>query len=623
MHGLYFFYLGEFMKTIVLKVSLLMLFLAPLAVADYKDEITKINDRVQVLADGNAGLSSSERFKELVDGAYDYLMLSRPEYATYLGDPRGQDRWTDQSVSASRQREADNRVFLAALENIDRKELSASEQVNYDLLYDSQLRDVEGQQFPGDFMPLNQMGGVQQDIAQMMAISQPKNSEDYANMISRLETAPEVVEQTIAWMRKGMEAGVTPPAITLRDVPQQIRNQLVDDADQSPILGAFKQFPASVDSLQQKAFKQQAEAAFSNGIAPAFEKLLAFVENEYIPAARKTIAMGDLPNGKAWYAYNVKQRTTTDLTPEQIHEIGLSEVKRIRSEMDEIIESTGFDGTFEEFLEFLRTDPQFYHETKEDLLREYRDIAKRADPELMKLFGKLPRTPYGVIPIPSYAEKSQTTAYYQGGSVEAGRPGNFFANTYALDTRPRWEMEALTLHEAVPGHHLQLALQDELTDVPWFRRLGGYTGFIEGWGLYSESLGVEMGFYKDPYSKFGQLTYEMWRAIRLVVDTGMHQLGWTRQQAIDYFMKNAGKQEHDVIVEIDRYIVWPGQALAYKIGELKIKELRAYATNALGEDFDIRAFHDEVLGKGALPLSVLDANIKTWVKAQLDSGSSP
>ena len=611
------------MKTIILKVSLVLLLLIPLANADYKSEIATISERVQELADGDAGLSSSERFKELVDMAYEYAMLSYPEFATFMGDTRGQDRWTDSSVSATRQREADTKLFLAALENIDRGGLSTSEQVNYDLLYDSQVRDVEGQQFPGDFMPVNQMGGVQQSIARMMALTQPKNSEDYGNMIARLEKAPEVIDQTIVWMRKGMEAGVTPPAITLRDVPQQIRNQLVDEAAESPLLGAFKQFPANVDSLQQEAFEQQAEAAFSDGIAPAFERLLAFMENEYIPAARKTIAMGDLPNGKAWYAYNVKRSTTTDLTPEQIHEIGLSEVKRIRSEMDDIIESVDFDGTFEEFLEFLRTDPQFYHETKEDLLREYRDIAKRADPELMKLFGRLPRTPYGVIPIPSYAEKSQTTAYYQRGSVEAGRPGNFFANTYALDTRPRWEMEALTLHEAVPGHHLQLALQDELEEMPWFRRVGGYTGFIEGWGLYSESLGVEMGFYKDPYSKFGQLTYEMWRAIRLVVDTGMHQLGWTRQQAIDYFMKNAGKQEHDVIVEVDRYIVWPGQALAYKIGELKIKELRAYATNALGEDFDIRAFHDEVLGKGALPLSVLDANIKTWVKEQLDSGSNP
>ncbi len=600
----------------IIFVSLLLLGLSSTASADYQDDIKALTTRMQELSGGETGLSDSERFDEIVDMTYDYTMLSHPEFATLLGDLRGQDRWTDNSEESTRQREQDAKTLLAALENIDRDALTPTEQINYDLLYDGQIREIEGQKFPTEFMPLNQMGGVQQDIAQMMAITQPKNAADYSNMIARLEKTPEVVEQTIAWMRKGMEAGITPPAITLRDVPQQIRNQLVDEADKSPMLGAFQKFPANVDSLQQESLKKQAEAAFSNRIAPAFEKLLAFVENEYIPAARKTVAMRDLPNGKAWYAYNVKQRTTTDLTPEQIHEIGLSEVKRIRSEMDGIIDSIGFEGTFEDFLEFLRTDPQFYHNTKEDLLREYRDIAKRADPELMKLFGRLPRTPYGVIPVPSYAEKSQTTAYYQRGSVEAGRPGNFFANTYALDTRPRWEMEALTLHEAVPGHHLQLALQDELEDVPWFRRVGGYTAYIEGWGLYSESLGVEMGFYQDPYSKFGQLTYEMWRAIRLVVDTGMHHLGWSRQKAIDYFMKNAGKQEHDVIVEIDRYIVWPGQALAYKIGELKIKELRAWATDELGEDFDIRGFHDEVLGKGALPLSVLEANIRAWVKAQ-------
>ena len=604
------------MKNILFSLILLLsCFAAPLN-ADYQDEINAMKIRMQELAGSETGLSDAERYSEIVAMTYEYTMLSYPEFATFLGDPRGQDRWTDDSLETVRQREQDAIMLLAALENIDRLALPDSDRVNYDLLYDSQKLDIEGQQFPGEFMPINQMGGVQQNIAQMMAITQPKNAQDYANMIARLEKAPQVIDQTIAWMRLGMEAGVTPPAVTLRDVPQQIRNQLVDEADQSPMLGAFQKFPASVDSLQQASLKKQAETVFSDQVTPALEKLLAFVENEYLPAARETIAMRDLPNGAAWYAYNVKQRTTTDLTPEQIHEIGLSEVKRIRGEMEKVIASTDFEGSFEEFLVFLRTDPQFYHETSEGLLREYRDIAKRADPELMKVFGKLPRTPYGIVPVPAYAEKSQTTAYYQRGSVDAGRPGNFFANTYALDTRPRWEMEALTLHEAVPGHHLQLALQDELEDMPWFRRVGGYTAFSEGWGLYSESLGEEMGFYKDPYSKFGQLTYEMWRAIRLVVDTGMHQLGWSRQQAIDYFMANAGKQEHDVIVEIDRYIVWPGQALAYKIGELKIKELRAYATDELGEDFDIRAFHDEVLGKGALPLSVLDANIKTWVQEQ-------
>lgn len=600
------------MKRIIF-IALLLLSFSFTVLGDYQDEIKTLTNRMQELAGSDTGLSDSQRFSEIVGITYEYTMLSYPEYATFLGDPRGQDRWSDQSEAITLQRQQDDKLLLAALENIDREALDASEQVNYDLLYDGQKRAIEGHQFPDEMMPVNQMGGVQQDIAQMMAISQPKSAEDYTNMIARLEKTPEVVDQTIAWMRKGMVAGITPPAVTLRDVPQQIRNQLVDEPDQSPLLGAFQKFPENVDSLQQATLKKQAEAAYSEKVAPAFEKLLAFVESEYLPAARQSIAMRDMPNGEAWYAYNVKQTTTTDLTPEQIHQIGLDEVKRIRNEMDGIIESSGFEGSFEEFLTFLRTDPQFYHESKEGLLREYRDIAKRADPELMKLFGKLPRTPYGVIPVPAYAEKSQTTAYYQRGSVEAGRPGNFFANTYALDTRPRWEMEALTLHEAVPGHHLQLALQDELEDVPWFRRVGGYTAYVEGWGLYSESLGEDMGFYQDPYSKFGQLTYEMWRAIRLVVDTGMHHLGWSRQQAIDYFMANAGKQEHDVIVEVDRYIVWPGQALAYKIGELKIKELRAYATDELGESFDIREFHDEVLGSGALPLSVLDANIRAWV----------
>ena len=603
------------MKKIVL-IAVLLLSFSSTAFCDYQDELKTLTVRMQELAGTETGLTDSERFSEIVDLTYEYTMLSFPEFATYLGDPRGQDRWSDQSEAMILQRQKDDKLLLKALDNIKREKLTSSEQVSYDLLYDRQKLDIEGHQFPNEMMPINQMGGVQQNIARMMAITRPKNADDYANMIARLNKTPHVVDQTIAWMRKGMAAGVTPPAITLRDVPQQIRNQLVDEPDQSPLLGAFKQFPASVDSLQQATLTKQAEAAYSEKVAPAFEKLLAFMENEYLPAARQTIAMRDLPNGEAWYAYNVKQNTTTDLTPEQIHQIGLDEVKRIRSEMDSIIESSGFEGSFEEFLEFLRTDPQFYHETKEGLLREYRDIAKRADPELVKLFGKLPRTPYGVIPVPAYAEKSQTTAYYQPGSVKAGRAGNFFANTYALDTRPRWEMEALTLHEAVPGHHLQIALQDELEDVPWFRRAGGYNAFVEGWGLYSESLGVEMGFYTDPYSKFGQLTYEMWRAIRLVVDTGMHHLGWSRQQAIDYFMANAGKQEHDVIVEVDRYIVWPGQALAYKIGELKIKELRAYATDELGENFDIREFHDEVLGRGSLPLSVLDANIRAWVKAK-------
>ena len=604
------------MKQSVLVLMLALALATPQASSDYRQDIQQLVDRMTELSGDDTGLDDSQRFAEIVSISYDYSMLNFPEFATFRGDPRGQDRWTDTSEQAMLKRRADQDRMHAALKSIDRSRLGTENQVNYDLLLDQVESQIEGRRFPNELLPVNQMGGPQQDIAQLMALTRPRTAADYQNMVLRLETADAQIDTAIRWMRKGLAAGITPPRITLRDVPQQIRNQLVDDPAQSPLLGAFGQMPASVDALQQDSLRQRAQAAFSENIAPAYERLLAFVEEEYIPGARDSIGLSALPDGEAWYAYNVKQRTTTELTPEQIHEIGLKEVKRIRAEMDQIIESAGFEGSFDEWMHFLRTDPQFYHTTAEGLLQEYRDIAKRADPELMKVFGRLPRTPYGVLPVPSYAEKSQTTAYYQRGSVQAGRPGYFYANTYALDTRPRWEMEALTLHEAVPGHHLQLAIQAELEDVPWFRQVGGYTGYTEGWGLYSESLGEEMGFYQDPYSKFGQLTYEMWRAVRLVVDTGMHHLGWLRQQAIDYFMENAPKQEHDIIVEIDRYIVWPGQALAYKLGELKIKELRAFASNELGDRFDIRAFHDQVLGRGALPLHMLDANIRAWVAEQ-------
>ena len=330
-----------------------------------------------------------------------------------------------------------------------------------------------------------------------------------------------------------------------------------------------------------------------------------------------------MPDGEAYYAWRIKTQTSTNLTAKQVHDIGLAEVQRIRAEMEKIRAQVGFKGTLAEFFVYLQTDPKFFFTDKEELLRGYRDIAKRADPQLMKFFKTLPRATYGVIPVPTYAEKSQTTAYYMPGAADAGRPGYFYANTYALNTRPKWEMQPLTLHEAVPGHHLQISIAQELGDLPDFRKYGGYTAFVEGWGLYAESLGEEMGFYTDPYDKFGQLTYEMWRAVRLVVDTGMHAFGWSRQQAIDFFKANAGKNEHDIVVEIDRYIVDPGQALAYKLGELKIKELRAFATRELGKNFDVRLFHDEVLKNGAVPLSVLDSNIKAWVVARKQAAAHP
>jgi len=340
------------------------------------------------------------------------------------------------------------------------------------------------------------------------------------------------------------------------------------------------------------------------------------VTSTYLPACRESIAATALPNGAAAYAFHVRWQTTTNLTPQQIHEIGLSEVKRIRAEMDKVIASTGFKGSFHDFTEFLRTDPRFFYDNPGDLVNGYRILVKRIDPELAHEFGKLPRLPYGVCVIPEFKAPSQTTAYYEPGAPSAGRPGCYFVNTYNLRARPKWEMEALSLHESVPGHHLQISLAQELEGEPEFRKHVGYSAFVEGWALYSESLGEELGMYKDPYSKFGQLSYEMWRAVRLLVDTGMHSMGWTREQAIQFFKDNSGKTDQDITVEVDRYIVWPGQALAYKIGQLKIHELRTQAEARLGGKFDVRQFHDAVLESGAVPLGVLEAHMKHWIDEQ-------
>ena len=564
--------------------------------------------------------SESVRLQKLFDLSWEYVMHASPEFATLVGYPGLNDRWSDSSFESIEFGRALDPKILKALDSIDRSKLTPAEQVNYDLAHRRVERGMEGQKFHGEYLQINQVGGPQQGIPQLLSVMPANNVKDYENVIARLKGIPTVIDQTIALLNKGLQEGITPPRVTLRDVPAQLGNLLVDDPLKSPLMRAFQKFPASIPAAEQERLKSKAVKAFDERDLPAFRKLQSYLTNTYLPASRDTIAMGDLPNGKAWYAFNVRNSTTTNLTPEQIHQIGLSEVKRIRKQMDELIASTGFKGSFEEFLTFLRTDPRFFYDKPEDLLTGYRDIAKRIDPGLVKLFGKLPRLTYGVIPVPSYSEKSQTTAYYEDGSQAAGRPGYFFANTYDLKSRPKWEMEALTLHEAVPGHHLQLSIAQELENVPEWRRHDDYTAFVEGWGLYAESLGSDLGLYEDPYSKFGQLTYEIWRAIRLVVDTGMHDMGWTRQQAIDYFKANAAKTEHDIEVEVDRYIVWPGQALAYKLGELKIKELRAYTEKELGPRFDVRAFHDHVLGNGALPLDLLEKNIKVWVAEEKAKG---
>ncbi|MDQ3536459.1 MAG: DUF885 domain-containing protein, partial [Bacteroidota bacterium] len=521
--------------------------------------------------------------------------------------------WTDYSLQAIEKRNRENNMFLDAIQSIDPAKLEEAERLNYDLIKNTLTEQKEGARFKEDLMPMNQMSGYHQTIAQVISTTPIANDKDYKDLISRLEKVPNLVDQLITLMDEGIKNKITPPRITLLAIPDQIDNLIAKDPTQSILLTNLKSYLANAPKDKQANYSSAAVKVIKDKVNPSLLKLKNYIEKTYIPNSRETVAIKELPEGEDLYNHRIRLMTTTSLTYQQIHEIGLQEVKRIRTAMDTLIKSTGFQGSFQDFMHFLRTDPQFYYESADELVDAYRVISKRIDPELPKLFGKLPRLPYGVLPVPSYDEKSQTTAYYMPGSNEAGRPGVFFANTYNLKTRPKWEMEALTIHEAVPGHHLQIALSQELENVPEFRKLSFYTAFVEGWGLYSESLGEEMGFYKDPYSKFGQLTYEMWRAVRLVVDTGIHGMGWTRQEAIDYFKDNAAKTEHDITVEIDRYIAWPAQALAYKIGELKIKELRAKAEAVLGDSFDIRSFHDAILENGAIPLEVLESKVNGWI----------
>jgi uncharacterized protein (DUF885 family) len=561
------------------------------------------------------GLTDSARLHRLFDLDWEYTNVVFPEYATYTGYPGQNDRWTDLSVSAINERAETRRSELTVVQAINRARLNPTDQLSYDIFKRGSDEFIEGLRFPSDLLQVDQRNGPQYSASTIG--SMPATTvKDYADIVARLRALPPVVDQTIALLDSGLKRGVTPPRITLRDVPAQVANLIPEDPLKSALLAPFTQFPVGIGESDRARLRADAVRAYTDLDRPAFQRLQRYLVDTYLPRSRETIGMSALPDGAAWYAYNVKVQTTTTRTPQEIHDLGLSEVKRIRAEMDSLIRSTGFTGDFAAFTNMLRTDPKFFYRDSASLVRAYRDITKRIDPELPKLFGRLPRLTYGVSTIPVYAAPSQTTAYYQPGAPGAHRAGQFFVNTYKLDSRPTWEMEVLTSHEAVPGHHLQIAIAQELEGIPDFRRYGGYTAFVEGWGLYSESLGPELGLYKDPYSKFGQLTYEMWRAIRLVIDTGIHSLGWSRQQAIDYFKANSAKTEQDIVQEVDRYIVMPAQALAYKSGELEIKALRRYATQELGPRFDIRTFHDQVLSQGALPLDILDTRVRAWVAAQ-------
>ena len=565
-------------------------------------------------------MTASERFHDLLDRAWDQAMEDSPESATLFGERGHNHRWTDASFGAIERRQHTNREILEELATAvpDPAELDTDDdRLSYDLFKAQRETQDDATRFPSELMPVGKMGGLHETVPLMFTVMPRFGIGDLEDAVARLEAVSVLVDQHIGLAEEGLARGITPPRLTLEDIPAALDTLIAAGPDDTPMLAAFRQPPAAVadDPDELARLQQEAADAYAQSVVPALTRFRRFLADTYIPNARTTIAISDLPDGDEWYAHLVRRYTTTDLDPKQIHEIGQDEVARIRALMDDVVDEAGFSRRFEDFTDFLRTDDRFYFETDTELLAAYRDICKRVDPELARFFGRLPRLPYGVIPVPEHEAPSTTTAYYMPGSLEMGRAGYFFANTYDLRSRPSWEMEALALHEAVPGHHLQIALAAELPDLPKFRTKtwSAYTAYVEGWGLYAESLGAEMeGFYADPYSRFGQLSYEMWRAVRLVVDTGIHTLGWSREQAIAFFRENSGKPDHDIAVEVDRYISWPGQALAYKLGELKIKELRAHAEATLGDRFDIRAFHDEVLGAGALPLDVLESRVRLW-----------
>jgi len=573
---------------------------------------------IGIYAGAQPAPASAKALQVMFTAAWDYDMQQRPEEASELGDRRWNDRWTDKSLEAYARRNKHNLDVLAQLEKIDRNSLSKPDQLNYDLFQKRYTDRVEQYQFHWFLMDFNQREGPQ-TLDSLSDSLRFETLKDYEDWLTRVRSFPVHLDQVTVLLRQGIREGMVHPRIIMERIPAQIEHQIVTDPAASGFYKPFRHFPKEISTSDQQRLQVLARQAIEQQIVPAFRKFKQFFVDEYLPACYGQVGAWQLPRGEALYAYFVRHYTTTQESPEEVHQIGLKEVARINHEMDLVMQQTGFKGTRAEFFKFLRTDPQFFYKTPDELFQAYKAVAKTIDPNLVKVFRTLPREPYGVEPIPAAFAPDTTAAYYRPGAADGSRAGTYFVNLYKPDARPKWEMMALSLHESVPGHHLQIARAHELGEMPLFRRFGEYTVYVEGWGLYAESLGDDMGLYSDPYSKFGQLSYEMWRAVRLVVDTGIHVKHWTREQAINYFMENCPKHELDVINEIDRYIAWPGQALAYKTGELKIKELRAHARHQLGEKFDLKEFHDVVLGSGPVPLDILERNVNDWIAAQAAS----
>jgi len=533
----------------------------------------------------------------------------------YHGFDGYEGRWSDVSLEARARNKAWYQDILDLSLKINRITLKKEDILNLSLIEKSASQYISTINYNLDLMPVDQMNGSHLMYPMLIGSINIYSKTDADNVLRLLETLDKAIDQTMVLMQEGAKLGITPAKIAMAPVPQQIRNVANASVENSPFYSAFKKLEFFSNSEEKLKYQQSAKDIITSKINPAYQKLLTYIENEYYSKCREIVSLSSVADGKEKYRFLVKMYTSTDLAPEQIHQTGLDEVKRIKNKMAALRQEAGFKGTESEFNEFLRNDAQFYYTSAEDLLEGYRVICKEIDPELIRLFGVLPRLPYGVKAMPDFMAASSPTAYYYFGSYKLGNPGYFYANTYDLKSRPTWEMEALALHEAVPGHHFQFAIEEEIERAD-FRKFGYFTSFVEGWGLYSESLGEQLGLYKDVYHKYGQLTFELWRAIRLVVDTGIHYYGWERDKAIQYFTDNSPRAVKDIQVEVDRYIAFPGQAVSYKVGQLKIMELKNMAQKELGDKFDIRSFHDMVLGSGGIPLSVLENNVREWIALQ-------
>ena len=554
------------------------------------------------------------QFNSLLNSEWERMIADNPVYASSMGDLTNNTKWSDTSIEKIYSNHQIELQVLNQLEEFDTKNFTEENQVNYLLFKKQYENSIEAHSFKKFLMPFSHRGGIQLEH-ETTSIIPLRNKQNFLDWIERLSKINTLIDDAIEKARIGIDQGIVPPRFLMEKVYKQIALQVFIEPKDSPFYRVFEGINNEIDSSEE--IQQKALDVIKTKVIPAYARLYTFFKEDYLPACRTSIGIKEIKNGKEYYEFLARKFTTTNLTPLKIHEIGLAEVDRIREEMEAVIKEVKWDGSFKAFLDDLRTNPKFYYDTSEDLFEAYLATSKRIDPELVKLFKVLPSMPYGLKPIPMESAPDTTTAYYQRPAADGSRAGYYFVNLYRPEVRPKYEIEVLSVHEAMPGHHLQIALAMEL-DLPNFRKYGGITAYVEGWGLYSERLGYDLGLYQDPYSKFGQLTYDMWRAIRLVVDTGMHYFDWSRQDAINYFLNNSAKTKQDVLNEVDRYINWPGQALAYKIGQLKILELKANAELAFGDSFDIKDFHHEILKRGALPLDTLEKYINEWIDNSAD-----